>query len=314
MQHPTTLATPIQQQSSSSDSSRTSPPDHSQPDPPTARNTSTVEALPTNPLIARNTSAVEALPTNSLTARNTCAVEAPRTARTTSAVYVAPPSPNHNHNEDPKCSIKNPDMPPSLKLHGLPTEDVPKIMAFFHAHIRLHVPDGSSDSVIDRHAVRYLAYLVTDNAASTMNQIQCGTLQWRTDKELAQLNTEAVDVRAPRNWKEWVDAFTNLFSPVNRIVLLARTVSTLKQGSSASVDSYGLRVTQAYARLLAQAKRTAPVNVSPYQHAWQTLLMASFEAGLVPHVCLEFIREYLSLTYQLNRHTTRMKIRGSVVS
>ena len=109
VQHPTTLATPIQQQSSSSDSSRTSPPDHSKPDPPTARNTPAVEALPTNPLTVRNTSAVEALPANPLTARNTSAVEAPRTARTTSA--VAPPSPNHNHNEDPKFSIKKSDMP-----------------------------------------------------------------------------------------------------------------------------------------------------------------------------------------------------------
>ena len=85
VQHPTTLATPVQQQSSSSDSSCTSPPDHSQPDPPIARNTCDVEALPTNPLIARNTSAVEAMPTNPLTARNTSIVEAPRTARTTTA-------------------------------------------------------------------------------------------------------------------------------------------------------------------------------------------------------------------------------------
>ena len=98
-----------------------------------------------------------------------------------------------------------------------------------------------------------------------------------------------------------MDAFTNLFSPVNRIVLFARTVSTLKQGSSEFVDSYGLRVTQAYARLLAEAKRTTPVNVSPYKHAWQTSLMASFEAGLVPHVRLERIREDPSLTYQASR-------------
>ena len=166
-------------------------------------------------------------------------------------------------------------MPPWLKLHGIPTEDVPEIMSLFHAHIRLYAPDGTPDSVIDRHAVRYLAYLVTDGAASTMNQIQCGAFEWRTDKELAQLNTEAVEARAPGKWKEWVDAFTNLFSPVNRILLLARTVSTLRQGSSESVDSYGLRVTQAYARLLAEAKQTTTVNVSPYKHAWQTSLMTS---------------------------------------
>ena len=100
-----------------------------------------------------------------------------------------------------------------------------------------------------------------------MHQIQCETLEWRTDKELAQLNTEYVEVRAPRNWSELADAFTNLFNPVNCIVLLARTVSTLTQGSSESVDSYGLRVTQAYARPLAEAKRNAPVNVSLYKHA-----------------------------------------------
>ena len=104
VQNPTTLATHIQQQSSSSDSSCTSPPDHSQPAPLTSRTTSAVEALPTDPRTARNTSAVEALPTDPLTARNTSAVEAPRTARTTSA--VAPPSANHNHNEDPKFSKK----------------------------------------------------------------------------------------------------------------------------------------------------------------------------------------------------------------
>ena len=154
VQNPTTLATPIQQQSSSSDSSCTSPPDHSQPAPLTARTASAVEALPTDPVTARNTSAVEA----------------PRTARTTSA--VAPPSANHNHNEHAKISIKKSGVPPSLRLHGLPTEDMPESMALFHSHISLHAPDGTPDSVIDHHAVRYLAYLVTGGAASTMNQIE----------------------------------------------------------------------------------------------------------------------------------------------
>ena len=171
-------------------------------------------------------------------------------------------------------------------------------MALFHSHIRLHAPDGPPDSVIDHHAGRYLAHLVTGGAASTMHQVQCETLEWRTDTELAQLNTEDVEVRAPRNWSEWVDAFTNLFSPVNRIVLLARTVSILQHSSSGSVDSYGLRVTQAYARLLAEAKRTAPANVSPYKHAWRTSLMATFEAGQIPQVRLELFHEDPSLTYQ----------------
>ena len=102
-----------------------------------------------------------------------------------------------------------------------------------------------------------------------MQQLQCETLEWRTDKELAELNSDeaALESRAPRSYRDWTNAFTNLFSPVNRIVLLARTIAKLKQGSSESVDSYGLRVTQAYARLFAEATHTAPPNVSPYKHA-----------------------------------------------
>ena len=94
--------------------------------------------------------------------------------------------------------MKKSDLPPSLRLHGLPTEDVPETMALFHSRTRLHDPDGTPDSVIDHHAVRYLAHLVTGGAASTMHQVQCETLEWRTDEELAQLNTEDVEVRAPR--------------------------------------------------------------------------------------------------------------------
>ena len=181
-QNPPTPATPIQQQSSSSHSNRTSPPDQCHPAPLTARTAYAVEALPT--------------------------------ARTTSA--VAPPS-SHHHSEHGVFSMKKSDLPPSLRLHGLPTEDVPEIMALFHSRIRLHAPDGAPDLVIDHHAVRYFAHLVTGGAASTMHQVQCETLEWRTDKELAQLSTEDVEVRAPRNWSEWMDASTILFSPVNRI-------------------------------------------------------------------------------------------------
>ena len=157
VQNLTTLAMPIQQQPSSSGSSCTCPPDHSQP----AR------------LTARTTSAVKVLPTDPLTARYTSAVGRPPTAPTTSA--LAPPSAHPNHNEHTKFSMKKSDVPPSLRLNGLPTEEVHEIMALFHSHIRLHAPDSTPDSVIDHHAVRYPAYLMTGGAASTMNQIQCET-------------------------------------------------------------------------------------------------------------------------------------------
>ena len=109
-----------------------------------------------------------------------------------------------------------------------------------------------------------------------MQKLQCETLEWRTDEELAELNDheDALQIRPPRSYRDWTNAFTNLFSPVNRIVLLARRIANLSQGRSEYFDSYGLRVTQAYARLLAEAKRTAPPNVSPYKHAWQASLTA----------------------------------------
>lgn len=137
------------------------------------------------------------------TARTTPAVESSPTARTTSAVaanHTAPTS-HYQHTDYENMSMKKSDLPPSLKLLGLPTEGVPEIMAIFRSRIRLHAPDGTPDSVIDYHAVRYQAHLLSGEAASTMYQQQRETLEWRTDKELARLGTNdgATEVRAPRN-------------------------------------------------------------------------------------------------------------------
>ena len=166
VQGPPKPTTPVQQ-SSSSDSNRTSPPDQSHPATQTARTTSAAEA---------------------------------RTTFAVAATHAAPTSP-HQHADCGNFSMKKSDLPPSLKLQGLPTEDVPDIMALFRSRIRLHAPESTPDSVIDHHAVRHLAHLVSGEAASTMHQIQCETLEWRTDKELAQLSTDngAIEVRAPRN-------------------------------------------------------------------------------------------------------------------
>ena len=113
-----------------------------------------------------------------------------------------------------------------------------------------------------------------------MQQLLSETLEWRTDKELENLSSDEadLDIRAPLSWSYWVNAFANLFSPVNRFVLLPRTIANLKQAAGESVDTYGLRVTQAYARLLAEAKRAAPTNVSHYKHAWQASV--SYTPGL----------------------------------
>ena len=60
-----------------------------------------------------------------------------------------------------------------------------------------------------------------------MQQLSSETLEWRTDKELAQLSPDAavLDIRVPVRWSDRVKALTNLFSPPNRIVLLARTIA-----------------------------------------------------------------------------------------
>lgn len=79
-----------------------------------------------------------------------------------------------------------------------------------------------------------------------------------------------------------MSAFTNLFVPADRISLLAREVMTLQAKSSESVDVFSLRVTQAYSRFLEEAKRTAPANVSPHEHAFEQAKIASFENGLPP--------------------------------
>ena len=112
-------------------------------------------------------------------------------------------------------------------------------MSLFGSRIRFHAPEGNSDEAIDYHSVIYLPLLMRDEAANTMQQPLSETLEWRTDKELQNLSPDeaALDIRARVSWSEWVNAFTNLFSPVNRIVLLSRTIANLKQAAEESVDT-----------------------------------------------------------------------------
>ncbi|MEP5175436.1 hypothetical protein, partial [Marinobacter alexandrii] len=94
--------------------------------------------------------------------------------------------------------MKKADLPHSLRLVGSPSDDVPKVMALFRSRIRLHSPDSTPDATIDHHADKYLPVLVNGEAATTMQQLQCETLEWRTDKELAELNSDedALEIRA----------------------------------------------------------------------------------------------------------------------
>lgn len=91
---------------------------------------------------------------------------------------------------------------------------------------------------MDHHAARYLPLLVRGEEATKMQQPQGETLECRTDKDLAELkDKDDFEIRAPRSYRDRIHAATNMFSPVNRVGLLVRTLANLKQGCSETVDS-----------------------------------------------------------------------------
>lgn len=57
-------------------------------------------------------------------------------------------------------------------------------------------------------------------------------------------------------------------SPSNRISLLARGITTLKNTEGTSVDSFSLAVTKAFARFHAESTRPAPVKQESKDFTW----------------------------------------------
>lgn len=60
---------------------------------------------------------------------------------------------------------------------------------------------------------------------------------------------------------------------------------------------FALRVSQAYSRLLAEADRTKPPNVSAHEHALNQALIVSLENGLQPDLRVEMVREDASQSF-----------------
>lgn len=89
-----------------------------------------------------------------------------------------------------------------------------------------------------------------------------------------------------------------LFSTPNRISLLAREIATIRQEPAQSVDVYASRVTELCHRFIAEAVRTAPADLSPYEHAWEIFVTATLENRLLPAIRIESIREDPVLTFQ----------------
>ena len=206
-----------------------------------------------------------------------------------------------------RFTLKNADLPADLKLEGLSSEDVPEKMTLYKAHIRLLSPDDVSEETINHRAIKHLALFVKGAAAKSLSLMLSNALEWRSEAQLAVLRSEGVRItpRSPRTWEEWVNAFTTLFAPANRISLLARDVMTLQAKSDEPVDEYALRVSQAYSRLLAEAERTAPPNTNSYEHAFNQALIASFENGWQPEIRLEMIREDASQSFMASKARAR---------
>ena len=111
-----------------------------------------------------------------------------------------------------------------------------------------------------------------------------------------------VTTRAPATWKQWVDAYTNLYSPPNRVAILARAIAELKFKDHHTVDSYALEVSKAHSRFYAEAARVTPHGrEDPISFAREVSQTAAFEAGLPPHIRLEIIREDPTHSFQVAR-------------
>ena len=213
--------------------------------------------------------------------------------------------------ENAKFQLKQTDIPSDLKLEGLPHEDIPEKMALYRA--RIAILSGSvgscnvSQETIDYRAIQNLGLFVRGAAAESLNLILASALEWRPEARLEALRARGVriEIAPPTTWSEWVTAFTTLFAPANRISLLAREVMTLQAKLGEGVDMFSLRVTQAYARLIEEAKRTAPPNISPHEHALEQAKIASFENGLPPEVRVELIREDPSQTFMKSKARAR---------
>ena len=98
-----------------------------------------------------------------------------------------------------------------------------------------------------------------------------------------------------------MDAYTNLYSPPNRIAILARAISELEYKEGQIIDSYALEVAKAHSRVYAEAARVTPRGRDPVSFARKISKTATFEAGLPPHMRGETIREDATHSFQIAR-------------
>lgn len=118
--------------------------------------------------------------------------------------------------------------PPDLALRGHPDEYIPEVMSNFRERVKLRsVGDGVDEENIDRRAETFLHLIVRDDAADAMSLSLTEALEWRSERVVDELRVAngKVKIRAPAEWSEWVDAFTNVFSTDDCIHFLARDIT-----------------------------------------------------------------------------------------
>ena len=169
--------------------------------------------------------------------------------------------------------------------------------------MQINSHDQCSSETIDHRCIKHLQILLRGTALDAYSDLATGTLEWRTGALLEQLREQGRDVqtRAPNSWNEWVDAYTNLYSPPNRIAILARATAELKYEQGQTIDSYALEVAKAHSRFYAEATRVTPKGRDPVSFAREVSQTAAFEAGLPPHIRVETIREDPTHSFQIAR-------------
>lgn len=77
----------------------------------------------------------------------------------------------------------------SLKLEGLPSEDVPEIMAQYRTHTTLALPEGTSEADHNRRAIKILRLITKGAVATSLDLILSKSLEWRPEQQIAALKS-----------------------------------------------------------------------------------------------------------------------------
>ena len=107
------------------------------------------------------------------------------------------------------------DIPEQLVLRGTSDEDVPPIPSQFRKRVELKGDLHTPSEEINERAVRFPSLLLKNVALETYTQLILGTLEPRSENNLAEHRVRQIGVAhfAPHTWSDWVEALTATFAP-----------------------------------------------------------------------------------------------------